>query len=72
MEHYIIRIYRRGEIGTEELVGTAEEVESREKRAFASLPELWNILNYRRPGPDRDDYDQDPGRPGAGLGKLSR
>lgn len=45
MESYIIRIYRGERDSPRSFVGILEEVDSEEKKAFANLEELWNILN---------------------------
>jgi hypothetical protein len=47
MENYIIRIYRFEKDNPRGLVGIVESVEgeSRGKRAFTNLEDLWKILN---------------------------
>ncbi len=47
MDHYIVRIYRRGKDNPRLLVGLVEEVGSRGKKAFTTLDDLWEILNPR-------------------------
>ncbi len=44
MDSYVVRIYRRGEADSSEIVGVVEEVESQERRAFKTIDELWAIL----------------------------
>ncbi len=45
MESYLVRIYRKAENDTRMLVGVVEEVGVKEKKAFHTLHELWDILN---------------------------
>jgi hypothetical protein len=56
MDHYIIRIYRRVENDARLLVGTVEEVETQEKRAFSSLQDLWSILNQPKKHLAKDEH----------------
>ena len=44
MDHYILRIYRRGESSPEDITGIADEVETGEKKVFRSCEELIRIL----------------------------
>jgi hypothetical protein len=48
MESYLVRIYRKAEDNPRVLVGVVEEVGAKEKKAFNSLQELWEILNPKR------------------------
>ena len=50
MDSYLVRIYRRAENNPRMLVGVVEEVGVKEKKAFNSLYELWDILNPGRKG----------------------
>ncbi len=45
MDSYLVRIYRRAENDARMLVGVVEEVGVKEKKAFHTLYELWDILN---------------------------
>jgi hypothetical protein len=45
MDSYLVRIYRKAEDNPRMLIGVAEEVGKKEKKAFNSLNELWDILN---------------------------
>ncbi len=45
MNSYIVRIYREEKNNPRNFVGTVEEAVAGEKKAFASLDELWVILN---------------------------
>ncbi len=47
MENYIVRIYRFEKNNPKNLVGIVELVEGpkRDKRAFTSFDDLWEILN---------------------------
>jgi hypothetical protein len=45
MNSYLVRIYRKAEDNPRMLVGVVEEVGAKEKKAFHSLYELWDILN---------------------------
>lgn len=47
MENYIVRIYRFEKDNPRHLVGIVESVEGegREKKAFTSFEDLWEILN---------------------------
>lgn len=49
VENYIVRIYRFEKDNPRHLVGIVESVEGegREKRAFTSFDDLWEILNSR-------------------------
>jgi len=61
MNSYLVRIYRKAEDNPRVLVGVVEEVGKKEKKAFNSLNELWDILNQRKelkkrkPGTDNID-----------------
>ena len=48
METYIIRIYRREEIGADMLVGTVEEPGVPGKKPFVNLDQLWDILKLKK------------------------
>ncbi len=43
-DSYVIRIYRREENDPRQMVGQVEIVGLDEKKAFASIEELWGIL----------------------------
>ena len=43
--HFIVRIYRCEKKNPHRLVGVVEEVGAREKRAFTSYDELWDIVS---------------------------
>ncbi len=45
MDSYLVRIYRKAENDMRMLVGVVEEVGVKEKKAFHTLYELWDILN---------------------------
>ena len=45
MNSYLVRIYRKAENNPRMLVGVVEEIGVKEKKAFHSLSELWDILN---------------------------
>ncbi len=45
VESYVLRIYRREKDDPRMLVGLVEEIDSKGKRAFTSLDDLWEILN---------------------------
>ncbi|HVP80103.1 MAG TPA: hypothetical protein VMV04_19655 [Thermodesulfobacteriota bacterium] len=45
MDSYLVRIYRKAENNPRMLVGVVEEVGVKEKKAFHTLYELWDILN---------------------------
>ena len=45
MESYIVRVYRGEKDNPRSFVGIVEEVGVKEKKAFANLDELWQILN---------------------------
>jgi hypothetical protein len=51
MTSYLVRIYRKEENNPRMLVGVAEEVGVKEKKAFSNLYELWDILNPIKRGP---------------------
>jgi hypothetical protein len=55
MESYVIRIYRRGEDNTEDVVGIIESVETGSKQAFKNMHELVRILSVpkRKSSPKR-------------------
>ncbi len=46
-ESYIIRVYRREDKDTRDLVGTIEVVETQEKKPFTNFDELREILAQR-------------------------
>ena len=48
MDSYLVRIYRKTEDNPRMLIGVVEEVGKKEKKAFNTLHELWDILNRRR------------------------
>jgi hypothetical protein len=45
LKNYILRIYQYKKNNPHRFVGTVEEPEKKEKRAFTNLDELWEILN---------------------------
>jgi hypothetical protein len=45
MDSYLVRIYRKAENNPRMLVGVVEEPGVKEKKAFHTLYELWDILN---------------------------
>ncbi len=45
MKSYIVRVYRQEENNPRNFVGTIEDVEAAEKKAFGTLEELGAILN---------------------------
>jgi len=45
MENYIVRIYRRSESDTDDLLGIVERTYNGENRAFKSFEELYSILS---------------------------
>ena len=48
MNSYLVRIYRKAEDNPRMLIGVVEEVGKKEKKAFNTLNELWDILNQRK------------------------
>lgn len=44
-QDYVVRIYRCDKKRPRNIIGIVEEVESREKKAFTNIEELWKILN---------------------------
>ncbi len=46
MNNYILRIYRLDRKKPHSLVGLVEEVETKKKKAFINVQELWNILSH--------------------------
>ena len=50
MESYLVRIYRKADNDPRMLVGVVEEVGVKEKKAFHTLHELWDILNPVKKG----------------------
>jgi hypothetical protein len=55
MDSYIVRIYRRSGRKPSILVGTVETAGIRQKIAFSTIEELWEILRRRK--------GRDPGAP---------
>ena len=47
-DNYIIRIYRHSRRDSRRFVGTVEEAGKAEKRAFATIDELWHILAFKK------------------------
>jgi len=47
-DSYVIRVYRREETGTGQLVGLVETVGNEEQKPFATIEELWNILGAEK------------------------
>jgi hypothetical protein len=45
MNSYLVRIYRKADNNPRMLVGVVEEVGVKEKKAFHTLYELWDIVN---------------------------
>ncbi len=56
MQSYIVRIYRKEEKKSRELVGLVQEVGEQDSKAFTSYEELWEILKASQPS-------MAPGRP---------
>jgi hypothetical protein len=57
MDSYLVRIYRKADNNPRMLVGVVEEVGVKEKKAFHTLYEPWDILNpvkRARTQPDRN------------------
>jgi hypothetical protein len=48
MNNYILRIYRLDRKRPSTLVGLVEDVETKEKKAFTNVQELWNILSHSK------------------------
>jgi hypothetical protein len=44
-DSYVIRVYRREETDTSQMVGLVETVGNEEHKPFASVEELWKILS---------------------------
>lgn len=44
-DSYVIRVYRREETDTRQMVGLVETVGNEEQRPFATIEELWKILS---------------------------
>jgi len=44
-DSYVIRVYRREESDTSQMVGLVETVGNEEKKPFTSYEELWKILS---------------------------
>ena len=44
MDSYIVRIYRRKEQASYEVIGVVEDVEMEEQMTFKTMDELWEIL----------------------------
>ncbi len=44
-DSYVVRVYRREETDTRQMVGLVETVGNEEHRPFSTLEDLWNILN---------------------------
>jgi hypothetical protein len=53
LKDYVLRIYRRERNDPKSLVGLVEEVGIKEKKAFNTYDELWEILNARKKDPRR-------------------
>ena len=53
MNSYVVRIYRRTNNNPRLLVGVVEEPGMKEKKAFHTLYELWDILN-----PNKKEHPQ--------------
>jgi hypothetical protein len=62
MDSYLVRIYRKAENNPRVLVGVVEEVGVKEKRAFHTLYELWDILNPVRKGLTKPKRNNDSKR----------
>ena len=70
MDSYLVRIYRKADNNPRMLVGVVEEVGLKEKKAFHTLDELWNILNRDKkgdnhPGKARNRKRRESGAEGA-------
>ena len=46
MNNYVLRVYRFDRRKPQTLVGLVEEVETRKKKAFTTVQELWDILSH--------------------------
>jgi len=44
-DSYVIRVYRREESDTSQMVGLVETVGNEEQKPFATIEELWKILS---------------------------
>jgi predicted transcriptional regulator YdeE len=44
-DSYVIRVYRREETDTRQMVGLVETVGNEEQKPFATIEELWKILS---------------------------
>jgi hypothetical protein len=67
MNSYLVRIYRKAENNPRLLVGVVEEVGVKEKKAFNSLYELWDILNPKKKKQTRQRKTE-----GNGMGRKNR
>ena len=70
MNSYMVRIYRKADNNPRMLVGVVEEVGAKEKKAFHTLYELWDILNPEKkggnhPGKARERKRRESGAKGA-------
>ena len=53
--NYILRIYRLSRKKPHSLVGLVEQVGVKEKKAFTSVQELWEILSHPKANFHRDE-----------------
>jgi len=60
VEHYIVRIYRRGENAPDDIAGTADVIETGQTKTFKNSEDLIRILN---PGGESDAAKRKKNRP---------
>ena len=65
MNSYVVRIYRRTNNNPRLLVGVVEEPGMKEKKAFHTLYELWDILN-----PKKEKQTNQRKAEGNGMGRA--
>jgi hypothetical protein len=53
LENYIVRIYRYDRDNPRNFVGVVEDVNEKEKRAFNTYDDLWEILRSPRRGKEK-------------------
>ncbi len=67
MTSYLVRIYRKAENNPRMLVGVVEEPGVKEKKAFHTLYELWDILNTKKEKQTKQRKTED-----NGMGRKNR
>jgi hypothetical protein len=67
MNSYLVRIYRKADNNPRMLVGVVEQVGVKDKKAFHTLYELWDILN-----PKKEKQAKPKNTGGNGIGKKNR